>query len=113
MKPPQLKTVQERFKMRDESKSKLIAFPALWRKGTPIEQKRLLRTIFKYLMPTTNSLQVFFWLNEGQGAPGTPGNEKRDVDSSSSPLAQVLPFPRVLPAVGIPAIVKFGVIDPK
>lgn len=95
------------------TRGRILAFPTLWAKGTPSEQKRLLRTILQHLLPTEKSLQIFYWLNEDAEHQGnskqslfTSRNEKRDVDSKSASLV-TLP---VVPSVEIPAIVKNGVI---
>ena len=101
----------EKSRVSDTTKTKIINFPTLWAKGTPAEQKRLLRTIFKHLLPTEKSLQIFYWLNDSDEVQRNPKNEKRDPDSSSASLGSVVPFPCVLPTVDFPAIGKNGVAD--
>lgn len=116
-KEAQLSFAKENGRMADTTRSKILSFPALWHKGTPTEQKRLLRTIFQFLKPTADSLQIFYWLNEdtvsagpAKNAEKTAKNEKRDVDSASASLGSLIQFPNVLPAVEIPAVVKIGVV---
>jgi site-specific DNA recombinase len=117
-KEAQLALSEENGRLNDATKSKILAFPTLWRKGKPAEQKRLLRTIFQFLQPTAGSLQVFYWLADSEisggptaGSSGTAQNDKRDVDSKSASLHLLRPVPNVLPTVQIPAIVKNGVKD--
>jgi hypothetical protein len=107
---------KENGRMADTARSKILSFPALWRKGSPTEQKRLLGTIFQFLKPTADSLQIFYWLNGDADSAGptqstvmTAKNEKRDVDSGSAPLGSLIQFPLVVPSVGIPAVNSNGV----
>jgi hypothetical protein len=111
-----LAMAEERGRIADATRSKILAFPTLWKKGTPAEQKRLLRTIFQFLKPTANSLQVFFWLTEpgadtsaAELTKNTLKNEKRDSDSKPASLRILYPRTSVLPTVQIPAVVKIGV----
>ena len=101
--------LEEKSRLADTARGKILAFPTLWAKGTPVEQKRLLRTIFQHLLPTEKSLQVFYWLNEQIEAERASKNEKRDAVSNSVSLASIIPFPRVLPTVDFPAIGLNGV----
>jgi hypothetical protein len=104
-----LLVLEESSRMADATRGKILAFPTLWAKGTPVEQKRLLRTIFQHLLPTEKSLQIFYWLHEQIEAERTAKNEKRDSDSKPVSLASIIPFPRVLPTAEIPAIGLIGV----
>lgn len=106
-----LLVLEEKSRMADTTRGKILAFPTLWAKGTPVEQKRLLRTIFQHLLPTEKSLQVFYWLNEQIEAERASKNEKRDAVSNPVSLASIIPFPRVLPTAEIPAIGLIGVTD--
>ena len=97
---------------------KILSFPKLWSKGSPAEQKRLLRTIFQILTPTANSLQIYYWLTEqadaharGEGTAKPIQNEQREAGQSAASLHFLRPEPDVVPIAGIPAIVKNGVRD--
>lgn len=106
-----LTTVEDKNHLPEQTRGKILAFPTLWAKGTPAERKRLLRTIFKNLLPTEKSLQIFFWLSQVDEHQQTSKKEKRDVDSNSASLASVLPFPFAIPTVDFPVIGKFGVTN--
>jgi site-specific DNA recombinase len=106
-----LSSLEEKARISEPVRGKILAFPKLWSKGTPAEQKRLLRTIFKHLLPTEKSLQVFYWLNESDDEQKNPRNKKRDPESTSASLVHLSTFPPVLPFAGIPAIGLNGVKD--
>ena len=106
-----LATWEEKCRLPDSTRGKILAFPTLWAKGTPAEKKRLFRAIFKHLLPTEKSLQVFYWLSQHEEAQWDAQKNKRDVESKSASLYCLRPITSVLPTAEIPAIGLVGVTD--